>query len=1129
MLNENETLPVLTSEMRYQLLEWGCPKLPLPETYLNNCIHDLVTIHANNKPHHLAVYHSKRSLTYSELDLYANKLANKLIESGVQAGDKVAVLLERSPLLIIAMLAIFKIGAIYVPINSSYPDERISYILIDSNPKVMLIDNQDFYNQSFIDNIIYIDEDYQQISTYPSSRPESKSSPQNLAYTIYTSGSTGEPKGVLIKHMGLNNLAYWYKVNFKLTDEDRSSQFASQAFDTFFCETIPFLANGNSIYIINDHDKLTPTIMLPWLAEHQITICDLPTAYAQMLFSLSWPPVPHLKIVKVGGESITRYPQQMLTFDIWNSYGPTEATIETTFMKIFYANISPADQPIKYLPPPIGKPMANAKVLIVDNDNQLVPIGTPGELLIGGLGVSSGYVNRSDLTESKFIEDTITENPNGKLYRTGDLAKWLPDGNIEYLGRIDNQVKIRGYRIEIEEIKSKINQLSDVREAVVIAKDTPNGQKSLISYLVPNLDKIRIPYEEPALITLNNYQYKHATTMNFSKAGLGISGLHEQLSQKQEIKIYFKLPNVMNGTWFIGNVVWQKNDRAGILLKLTEEQAKLLNSSVEYFLSNQYLAGTLCNPSYARSLHKALESKLPEYMVPSKFIVLEELPMTQNGKIDIRSLTDVVESESPEIVTYIEPTTETEKSLAEIWHSLLGHKQISINDSFFDIGGNSLLASRLSILIYEKFNITIPTELLFNSPYIVKLADFIDSKGRGSVISEEINELIQHDLILDSNFRPTRKININAFNDPSAILVTGAAGFFGIHIVRSLLKQTKAKIYCLVRKGKHDSASDKLLKTVKQYQLDAEISLSNPRIIIVPGDISLKKFGLSSEVYTKLAEYIDLIYHCAAEVHMLANYKKLRAANVFGTAEIIKFAAYKIDKPIHFISTLSAANIIEDDVLIEAEPDYQIRFIKNGYGMSKWVAENLITQIKKRGLKSFIYRFGNIFGQSNTGITNLNDFLLITLKGCIQLGYAPNWQDKIKILPVDFVSNVLVAMSLSTQNKYDIYHIDQPKGIAWIDLISWLNDYGYKIKLCPVSEWQEYLRSVDQDNALFPFVSYFLAQEPVHEPEVSIQHTQELLNQLHIEIPPIDDSLLTNYFNKLNEIGYLKLNKERVD
>jgi thioester reductase-like protein len=389
---------------------------------------------------------------------------------------------------------------------------------------------------------------------------------------------------------------------------------------------------------------------------------------------------------------------------------------------------------------------------------------------------------------------------------------------------------------------------------------------------------------------------------------------------------------------------------------------------------------------------------------------------------------------------------------------------------------------------------------------------------------------VQHDLILDANFRPTRKININAFSDPSAILVTGAAGFLGIHLVKALLKQTTAKIYCLIRKGKHDSASDKLLKSVKQYQLDADISLNNPRVIVIPGDLSQKKFGLSSDIYSKLAENIDLIYHCAAEVHMLANYLKLRAANVFGTAEVIRFATYKIDKPIHFISTLSAANIVIDGLVAETEPDYQMRTLKNGYGISKWVAENLITQIKKRGLRTYIYRMGNIFGQSNTGITNLNDFLLITIKGCIQLGYAPNWNEKIKILPVDFVSHVIITMSLlSNQNKHDVYHIDQPNGIAWTDLISWLNDYGYKIKLCSVSEWQNHLRSIDQDNALFPFVSYFLAQEAVDELEVSMSHTNEILNQLKIPIPRIDETLLTNYFNKLNEIGFITGSKESSD
>lgn len=1123
-MSENEIVDGnISSEMYDTLMKWGCPTLELPTDYHSLCAHDYVTKNAQQFPDKLAIYHSSESLTYSKLDALSNQLASKLKRAGVEAGDKIAVLMDRSPALIVSMIAIFKVGATYVPVNPTYPDDRINYILIDCNPKFVIINNYDYLGDENRESYLYINPGYTNLSSYPSTAINEQVSSETTAYVIYTSGSTGQPKGVQIRHKSLMNLAYWYQVCFNLTDEDRSSQFASQGFDTFFCETIPYLVHGNSIHIIDDHDKLTPTILLPWLVAQKITICDLPTAYAQILFQLEWPTNSSLKIIKIGGESITKYPDQKFTFDIWNSYGPSEACVEATFVKIYQANSTIDQQPVVYALPPIGKPIANTQIFIVNENMRLVPIGESGELVIGGLGLSIGYINRADLTQTKFVDDTILNVPNAKLYKTGDLAKWLPDGQLEYLGRIDNQVKIRGYRIELEEIKTKLNQLPDIQEAVIIAKENHHGQKSLVAYLVPNLDKIRIPHEESALIALNKIQFKHAMVVNFSKEGIGLSDVHDELTVGQDVRIYFKLPNEINGDWFDGKVRWQNKERVGIKLFIADDLKQKLEKNVEYYLSMQYLSGTLCNAAFTRSVHKALSTKLPDFMVPSKFIALEELPMTVNGKVDLRSLATFIEDEREHDITFVEARTETEKSITTIWSELLGHKKISTSDNFFDLGGNSLLASRLSVMLLEKFKIPIPIELLFNNPYITEIASYIDSKGVKQNENLELTNEIKFDLNLDETIRPTKKMNVEALTNPSNIFLTGAAGFLGVHVLKDLLATTNAKIYCLIRKGTYSSATSKLADTIKHFQLSDSINLNDQRIMIISGDMSQRRFGLSVETYTKLAEDIDVIYHCGAEIHMLANYSRLRTSNVQGTLEIIRFATTRYDKPIHHISTLSAANIKDEKGhYIEVPPDKEIRNLSTGYSVSKWVAENLITEVRKRGLRTFIYRCGNVLGQSNSGITNLNDALLLTIKGCIQLGAAPIWDEKFIVLPVDFVSKAITSISLNNLAQFEVFHIDQPNGIEWLDLIKWLNQYGYKISLIPFSDWQKSIAKLGQDNALYPFVSHYLSMREYESfPETSLNHSVEILSKINIDYPKIDDQILTTYLNYLCSVDFL--------
>jgi len=1112
---------ILLPEEKMKLKQWGKPSYNQLIKNINPCCHELFMTQAMLHPDRLAVANDFYELSYKKLHELSNQLAHYLVRKNVNIGAPIAVLMERTPAIIVAMLAIFKIGAIYVPINIKYPDERIQYVLDDCRPTIILANNTHRIPRDYLEKTHILDDQYALLESQPIHAIERTFFSNELAYIIYTSGTTGQPKGVMIKHESLINLSIWYQSCFSLSANDRASQFASSGFDTFFCETVPCLVVGASIHIIEDNAKLTPHILLPWLAEKNITICDLPTSYAQILFSVPWPKNISLHTVKLGGESLTQYPNQIYPFDIWNIYGPTEATVECTFMKIYTANSSLKIYENKQLPPPIGKPIVNSEMYIVDQYLEPVAIGNVGELLIGGIIISTGYLNRPSLTDEKFIKNVFNQETGSRLYRTGDLVRWLDDGNIEFVGRVDNQVKIRGYRIELSEIETTIRQYPDVAEVVVLAKEIVNGQKSLIAYLVPNIDKIRIPYHEKCLINLNDVRYIEVISVDISKEGIAIAGLIENIEPNTPLRINIKLPGTGDGQWLSGKLMWQIDQRAGIEFDKTEKQMTAMNKCIEYYLATHNLMETIENAASKRNIRKAIKMKLPEYMVPSVFCILPQFPLTFNGKIDWKALPPPKDFERLLERQFIEPRTETEKEIMTIWCNILNIKQASMTDSFFDLGGNSLMISQLSVQIMNTFNLSIPMKIFIDLPFIPILAEYIDSKGQKYTFKSTIQEEILRDTILNADILPKKKMG--DIKQPGGILLTGVSGFLGIYLLRELLKKTNAKIYCLIRKGEFESTAKRLINTVEQYDLSNEILLSNRRIILLDGDIGYDRFGLPTQQYNHLSETVDTIYHCGAQVNTMASYSNLRSSNVQGTIEVIKFATKFIDKAIHYISTLSAAvKIDENNCYTEEFPDADSSTLIGGYAISKWVSERLLTQIKNRGLPVSIYRSGHILGQTDNGITSVNNSLLYLIKGCIQLGYAPDWKENITFLPVDFASAAIIDISLYHPEISAVYHLDHPQGIMWTDLIAWLQYYGYRIDICSYQEWRQRLMTIHSDNALFPFLPLYLAEEDLPiTPSTNIQEAASILNAIDMPFPEINDKLFQIYFNYLCDTEFL--------
>ncbi len=1086
-------------------------------------LHELVSQQAQAHPFYPAIVHNDVTINYKKLDELANQISHMLIHKKVRQGDPVVVLMERTPALIATMLAIFKVGGIYIPINPNFPDERIKFIIEDSNTHCIIVNNIQRIPHEYLYKTTRLDDHYNLVKALPISPPPVHINSDNLvAYAIYkSSGANDQPKGVMIKHESLVNLANWYKSHFSVTAEDRASQFGSQGFDSFFCETIPFLLAGASVHIVDDTIKLTPTSFLPWLAKNKITLVDLPTAYAQILLTMDWPE-NKIRILKIAGETLSQLPNHFFSFDIWNIYGTTETTIETTFMRIFRARVAPLEQEIQHAPPPIGKPIAHCEIYVVDAHLEPVPIGTAGELLIGGINVSPGYLNRPQLTREKFIRNVFSHDPQATLFRTGDLVRWLSDGNLEFIGRVDHQVKIQGYRFELRDIETALTQHPDVTEVMVLAKELASGQKSLIAYLVPNLEKIRIPFQERCLISLNNDHYLQVLTDDLSKEGIGITGLTETIEPGATLRLDLKLPGTSKSIWLSGKVIWQIEQRAGILIDQTEQNKLLLQKGVEFYLASHNLMETLQSVSTKRNLKNALKKKLPAYMIPSVFSVLPHFPLTFNGKIDWQALPPPQNFSQLIEQSYIPPRTDTEKKIAAIWESILPHKRISITDNFFDIGGNSMLVSQMAVTILQNFSLSIPPKILFDLPFIPIIAEYIDSGGENYTYKSSVQEEINRDAVLQDDLVPTNQFSAHVQN-PKAILLTGSAGFLGIYLLRTLLASTQAKIYCLIRKGDYQSVANYLKTQVDHYELASDISLEDRRIIIIPSDLGVDQFGIPSELYEKLSDTIDVIYHCGAQVNTMVAYSNLRTSNVQATMEIIRFALNKTDKPIYYISTLAAANKVDDNGhFIEEFPDAESRKLIGGYAISKWVSERLLTQIKNRGLPVKIFRSGYILGQSDNGITNVNDALLLLMKGCIQLGVAPNWNKRVTLLPVDFASQAIVKIAQATPIKSGVYHIDHPQGLLWTDLIAWLNNYGYNIKLCSSDEWIKQLVLINPSNSLYPFLPTYLSQiEPTLSPSVMMDKTKEIMTEISLAYPEINDALLVKYINYLCQVGFL--------
>ncbi|HET6978706.1 MAG TPA: amino acid adenylation domain-containing protein [Pyrinomonadaceae bacterium] len=662
-----DELEMLTAGERHQLLnEWSGSRTAYPR---ESCIQELFEAEVERAPGAMAVIFGEQRLTYRELNERANQLAHHLRGLGVGPEVLVALCVERSLELIVGLLGILKAGGAYAPLDPNYPAERLTFMLEDLAAPVLLTENKLVATLPARGTIVRLDSDWDQIAASSTDNPENQNSADSLAYLMYTSGSTGRPKGIGIPHRGIVRLVR--NTNYAgFGPEETVLQLAPISFDASTFEVWGSLLNGGRLVVIPPDSPSLEDLGRAF-QQHGITTVWLTAGLFHLMVNNQLESLLGLRQLLAGGDvlspqAVKQVLEEASALTLIDGYGPTENSTFTCCYAMQSGTSFGATVPI-------GKPINNTQVYVLDRELRPTPAGIPGELYIGGDGLARGYHNRPELTAERFVPDPFSGVPGARLYRTGDHVRFLPDGNIEFIGRFDKQVKVRGFRIELGEIETVLAGYSAIKEVVVEMRGEVSEEKRLVAYVVSNRE-----------------------------AELSTEELRDYLSER-----------------------------------------------------------------------------LPDYMVPNSFVMLERMPLTNNGKVNRKALPEP-DSLRPELVEgYVAPRTHVEQQLSEIWSSMLGIEHIGVNDSFFELRGNSLLATQFVSTVREQFQIELPLRVIFDSPTVAGIARHIDTTTQPESSALVINPVSrEHDLPL--SFAQRRMWFLNQlepesayYNVPLALRLTG--------------------------------------------------------------------------------------------------------------------------------------------------------------------------------------------------------------------------------------------------------------------------------------------------------------------------------------------------------------------
>jgi amino acid adenylation domain-containing protein/thioester reductase-like protein/non-ribosomal peptide synthase protein (TIGR01720 family) len=927
---------------------------------------------AASAPAAVALLYGERSWTYREVDEAANRLAHLLIRHGAGPGSTVALLSSRSAQAIVAILAVLKTGAAYLPIDPAQPAARLEFLIADSAP-VAAITTAELRPRLDEADLVLIDVDDSAVHCYPSTAPPAPAC-DDIAYVMYTSGTTGAPKGVAITHRNVIQLVE--SLGAVLPRKGVWAQCHSYAFDVSVWEMWGALLGGGRLVVVPESVSGSPGDFRELLVSHGV---DVLTQSPSAVGVLSPHGLDSMALV-VGAETC---PAEVV--DRWapgrvmiNAYGPTETTVDAAMSAPLTAGSGA---------PPIGSPVPGAALFVLDGSLRRVPPGILGELYVAGAGVGVGYWRRSGLTASRFVACPFA--PGVRMYRTGDLVRWRASGHLDYLGRADGQVKIRGYRVEPGEVRAVLAELDGVDQAAVVAREDRPGDKRLVAYVV-------------------------------AAAGM---------------------PD-------------------------------------------------------AAVLRTQLADRLPTYMTPAAVVVLDALPLTVNGKLDTRAL-PAPEYQARE--KYRAPSTATEEVVAGVYAGVLGIERVGVDESFFELGGDSLSAMRVIAALETALDVKLKVATVFDAPSVRGLSQRIERMGNdpspdrdprfvavhGRSI-EQAGHVRASDLTLDKFIDAATLAEAPALPgarpEVRTVLLTGATGFLGRYLVLQLLERMQlvsGTLICLVRADSDEDARRRLdttfgggARTGDPDMLRRFRKLAADRLVVIAGDKGEPNLGLDQQTWQGLAGTVDLIVDSAAVVSGILPYGELFGPNVAGTAELIRIALTTKLKAYTYVSTADVGNQIEPSAFTE---DADIRIISpsravdgsmtNGYGNSKWGSEVLLREANDlAGLPVAVFRCGMILPDTTyAGQLNVSDMFTRMALSLITTGIAPGSFYQLDAdgnrqpahfdgLPVGFVAEAIAAlhprMDPSCPAEYATYHVMNPHedSIGLDEYVDWLIEAGYPIK-----------------------------------------------------------------------------------
>ena len=979
-------------------------------------VHQLFEAQVAQNGENTAFIAAGKKLSYSELNSEANKIANSLIEKGLQLGEPVGIILPRTTDVPAAEYGIMKAGGAFLPMLPDYPDERIDYCLKDSKSRFVTTEEikQD-RKELFKDKpytVLTVNELTENTNT---ENPNVNVPVDSLVYIIYTSGSTGTPKGVMIEHRNLCNFVNSNPLNYETLNfvsfGKTALSVASISFDFSLMEIHIPLCNGMAVCMAGEEEIHNPLALFKLIRENDVDVVsgtpsfitsfiDLPQAFDALsgikmydMGAEAFPASLYKKMRKASPEAV-----------IVNGYGPTEATI-SCISKVMDGKGAVT----------IGKPSANVRAYICDTYGNILPQGVKGELVICGDGVGSGYVNLPEKTADVFV--TL----NGrKAYRSGDLARYNKDGEIEFFGRLDNQVKLRGFRIELDEIENVMNDYPMVIQSVVLVKEN-------------------------------------------AKAGQFLCG-------------YFTASETVDKE------------------KLTEH----------------------------------MKRSLTYYMIPSVLIQLDTFPLTPNGKINKKALPE------PDFTVkerkYIAPKNDLQKKLCDMFANVLGTDKVGVDENFFEIGGTSLSASKIAMLAIID-NLPIAYGDIFDNPTVEMLEQHILNQQSKSEKSEETQE----EVVLDGvdkvlAYNTVKYVDEIEYTDIGDVLLTGATGFLGVHVLNEIIKHTQSKVYCLVRKGKANSIESRLKNMLVYYFSDGMDDLFGKRIIPIEGDITDKEIVSSLEKYD-----FKTVINCAACVKHFTNDDTLERINVHGVENLISMCI-KTGRRLVQISTTSVAGVnvnrkFPPEKKIHENELYFGQDLTNKYIDTKFRGEKAVLEaIASDELDGKIIRVGNLMSRNSDGEfqvnANTNGFMRF-LRAYATIGKFPvsSMDEAVEFSPIDCTAAAVICLA-GTNSKFTVFQACNGHNVEMGDVVELLNKCGIKIEVVKDEEFIESLNEVLKDekkNMLISgLISYATSDNDKTEEFIGYDNsfTTKALYRLGFKWPIINEKYLANALDALATLGF---------